>query len=44
MVFINVGGGQYWFFKHAPWNGFTLADFILPWQEKKLLPYCLDWT
>jgi len=31
MVFVNLGGGQYWFFEHAPWNGITLADFILPW-------------
>ncbi|XP_026814068.1 heparan-alpha-glucosaminide N-acetyltransferase isoform X1 [Rhopalosiphum maidis] len=31
MVFVNLGGGHYWFFEHAPWNGITLADFILPW-------------
>lgn len=31
MVFVNLGGGHYWFFDHAPWNGITLADFILPW-------------
>lgn len=21
MVFVNYGGGGYWFFEHAPWNG-----------------------
>lgn len=21
MVFVNYGGGGYWFFQHAPWNG-----------------------
>ncbi|KAG5831017.1 hypothetical protein ANANG_G00299400 [Anguilla anguilla] len=31
MVFVNYGGGQYWFFQHAPWNGLTVADFVMPW-------------
>ncbi|XP_025412388.1 heparan-alpha-glucosaminide N-acetyltransferase isoform X2 [Sipha flava] len=31
MIFINLGGGEYWFFQHSPWNGFTLADFVMPW-------------
>ncbi|XP_050428211.1 heparan-alpha-glucosaminide N-acetyltransferase isoform X2 [Adelges cooleyi] len=31
MIFVNLGGGRYWFFQHAPWNGVTIADFILPW-------------
>jgi heparan-alpha-glucosaminide N-acetyltransferase len=25
MIFVNYGGGGYWFFEHASWNGLTLA-------------------
>lgn len=25
MIFVNYGGGGYWFFEHAAWNGLTLA-------------------
>lgn len=31
MIFINYGGGQYWFFKHSVWNGLTIADLVFPW-------------
>ncbi|XP_029031579.1 heparan-alpha-glucosaminide N-acetyltransferase isoform X2 [Betta splendens] len=31
MVFVNGGGGGYWFFEHAPWNGLTVADVVMPW-------------
>ncbi|XP_072280582.1 heparan-alpha-glucosaminide N-acetyltransferase-like isoform X2 [Pyxicephalus adspersus] len=31
MVFCNYGGGGYWFFEHAPWNGLTIADLVMPW-------------
>ncbi|XP_023281495.1 heparan-alpha-glucosaminide N-acetyltransferase-like isoform X1 [Seriola lalandi dorsalis] len=31
MVFVNYGGGGYWFFQHAPWNGLTVADIVMPW-------------
>ncbi|MEE6512597.1 hypothetical protein FKM82_019693 [Ascaphus truei] len=31
MVFVNYGGGSYWFFKHQSWNGLTLADLVFPW-------------
>ncbi|XP_067828430.1 heparan-alpha-glucosaminide N-acetyltransferase [Heptranchias perlo] len=31
MVFVNYGGGSYWFFEHAPWNGLTIADLVMPW-------------
>ncbi|XP_075217163.1 heparan-alpha-glucosaminide N-acetyltransferase-like [Lycorma delicatula] len=31
MVFVNYGGGKYWFFKHSTWNGLTVADVIFPW-------------
>ncbi|XP_052248072.1 heparan-alpha-glucosaminide N-acetyltransferase-like isoform X2 [Dreissena polymorpha] len=31
MIFINYGGGGYWFFDHPPWNGITIADLVFPW-------------
>lgn len=31
MVFVNYGGGKYWFFHHTPWNGLTPADLVFPW-------------
>ncbi|XP_062987748.1 heparan-alpha-glucosaminide N-acetyltransferase [Elgaria multicarinata webbii] len=31
MVFVNYGGGKYWFFKHQSWNGLTVADLVFPW-------------
>ncbi|KAK7864612.1 hypothetical protein R5R35_003200 [Gryllus longicercus] len=31
MIFVNYGGGQYWFFKHSTWNGLTVADLVYPW-------------
>lgn len=31
MIFVNYGGGQYWFFHHSPWNGLTVADIVFPW-------------
>lgn len=31
MIFINYGGGQYWFFQHSVWNGLTVADLVFPW-------------
>lgn len=31
MVFVNYGGGGYWFFNHSPWDGLTLADVVFPW-------------
>ncbi|XP_035609830.1 heparan-alpha-glucosaminide N-acetyltransferase isoform X1 [Oncorhynchus keta] len=31
MVFVNYGGGGYWIFEHAPWNGLTVADLVMPW-------------
>ncbi|XP_058788959.1 heparan-alpha-glucosaminide N-acetyltransferase-like [Phymastichus coffea] len=30
MIFVNNGGGEYVFLKHAAWNGLTVADLILP--------------
>lgn len=31
MIFVNYGGGKYWFFDHALWNGLTVADLVFPW-------------
>ncbi|XP_060772778.1 heparan-alpha-glucosaminide N-acetyltransferase-like [Neoarius graeffei] len=31
MVFVNYGGGRYWFFRHQTWNGLTVADLVFPW-------------
>uniref|UniRef100_A0A914WJY0 DUF5009 domain-containing protein n=1 Tax=Plectus sambesii TaxID=2011161 RepID=A0A914WJY0_9BILA len=31
VVFVNYGGGSYWFFDHSDWNGLTLADLVFPW-------------
>tara|TARA_B110000090_G_C13209553_1_gene380286 strand:+ start:72 stop:581 length:510 start_codon:yes stop_codon:yes gene_type:complete len=31
MIFVNYGGGGYWFFDHAAWNGLTFADILFPW-------------
>eukprot|EP01102_Stenamoeba_stenopodia_P018071 TRINITY_DN6579_c0_g1_i3.p1 TRINITY_DN6579_c0_g1~~TRINITY_DN6579_c0_g1_i3.p1 ORF type:complete len:477 (-),score=96.36 TRINITY_DN6579_c0_g1_i3:96-1526(-) len=31
MIFVNYGGGGYWFFNHSTWNGLTFADLVFPW-------------
>jgi heparan-alpha-glucosaminide N-acetyltransferase len=31
MIFVNYGGGGYWFFSHSIWNGLTFADMVFPW-------------
>nr|XP_039254181.1 heparan-alpha-glucosaminide N-acetyltransferase-like isoform X2 [Styela clava] len=31
MIFVNYGGGSYWFFAHVAWNGLTVADLVFPW-------------
>lgn len=31
MIFVNYGGGGYWYFAHATWNGLTVADLVFPW-------------
>ena len=31
MIFVNYGGGMYWFFEHAAWDGLTFADLMMPW-------------
>ena len=30
MIFVNYGGGGYWFTDHSPWNGLTIADCLFP--------------
>ena len=31
MIFVNYGGGGYWFLSHSTWNGLTIADLVFPW-------------
>ena len=31
MIFVNLGGGGYFFFNHSTWNGLTVADLLFPW-------------
>lgn len=31
MIFVNAGGGNYWFLDHSAWNGLTVADLVFPW-------------
>lgn len=31
MIFVNYGGGRYYFFMHSVWNGVTFADLVFPW-------------
>lgn len=31
MIFVNYGGGHYWYTEHSAWNGFTIADLLFPW-------------
>ncbi|GAB0094364.1 Heparan-alpha-glucosaminide N-acetyltransferase [Sergentomyia squamirostris] len=30
MVFVNNGGGSYWFFEHSIWNGLLIPDLVFP--------------
>ena len=31
MIFVNYGGGGYWYLDHSAWNGLTVADLVFPW-------------
>lgn len=31
MIFVNYGGGGYWWLDHSNWNGLTVADLVFPW-------------
>lgn len=31
MIFVNYGGGRYWYTEHSAWNGLTVADLLFPW-------------
>eukprot|EP00981_Chlorochromonas_danica_P008113 scaffold2011_cov290-Ochromonas_danica.AAC.5 len=38
MIFVNYGGGGYWFFDHAAWNGLTMAgESSLPFPHRHRL-------
>ncbi|RHY12874.1 hypothetical protein DYB36_008796 [Aphanomyces astaci] len=30
MIFVNLGGGGYWYFTHVAWNGLSVADVVFP--------------
>jgi heparan-alpha-glucosaminide N-acetyltransferase len=30
-IFVNYGGGGYWYFNYSRWNGLTFADLVFPW-------------
>ncbi|KAL5278498.1 HGSNAT family protein [Megaselia abdita] len=30
MIFVNSGGGKYWWVEHATWNGLHIADLVFP--------------
>eukprot|EP01130_Rhizamoeba_saxonica_P010656 TRINITY_DN4387_c0_g1_i1.p1 TRINITY_DN4387_c0_g1~~TRINITY_DN4387_c0_g1_i1.p1 ORF type:complete len:541 (-),score=72.74 TRINITY_DN4387_c0_g1_i1:35-1657(-) len=30
MIFVNYGGGGYWYFNYSIWNGLTVADVVFP--------------
>ncbi len=31
MIFVNYGGGGYWWLEHSLWEGLTVADLVFPW-------------
>lgn len=31
MIFVNSGGGGYWWIEHATWDGLHVADVVFPW-------------
>lgn len=31
MIFVNSGGGHFWWIEHAVWNGLHIADLVFPW-------------
>lgn len=31
MIFVNSGGGGYYFLRHSIWDGLTAADLVFPW-------------
>jgi heparan-alpha-glucosaminide N-acetyltransferase len=30
MMLVNNSGGSYYILDHAPWDGVTIADFVMP--------------
>lgn len=43
MVFINSGGGSYWWIGHSEWNGATMPDFIFP-SFLFLMGFCIPYS
>ncbi|XP_055915706.1 heparan-alpha-glucosaminide N-acetyltransferase [Eupeodes corollae] len=44
MIFVNSGGGGYWWIEHAPWNGLHLADIVFPcflWIMGVCIPFSI---
>jgi heparan-alpha-glucosaminide N-acetyltransferase len=31
MIFVNMGGGSYWYLSHSYYNGINLSDLVFPW-------------
>lgn len=31
MIFVDDGGGLYYFFEHCTWDGLYVADLAFPW-------------
>lgn len=43
MVFVNSGGGSYWWIGHSEWNGATMPDFIFP-SFLFLMGFCIPFS
>ena len=42
MVFVNYGGGRYWFFKHESWNGKLLLNWLASCSVSVLSLWCIE--
>lgn len=45
MIFVNSGGGGYWWMEHATWNGLHVADVVFPsflWIMGVCIPISLN--
>lgn len=41
MVFVNYGGGKYWYFKHSSWNGKLLVPQPDPQRDWRMTQHYL---
>lgn len=41
MVFVNYGGGKYWYFKHSSWNGKLLVPQPDPQRDQRMTQHYL---